>query len=60
MEYIVERKGGWYVTGYSKNKENEQKISSSRALSHALRFRIEKEAKAMATLVKGKAIEVKE
>lgn len=60
MKYIIERKGGWYVTSYSKDKENEQNISSSRALSRALRFSEKEDAKAMAVLVNGKVIEVKE
>lgn len=60
MKYIIERKGGWYVTSYSKDKENEQNISSSRALSRALRFWKYEDAKAMAVLVNGKVIEVQE
>lgn len=43
-----------------KDKENEQNISSSRALSRALRFSEKEDAKAMAVLVNGKVIEVKE
>lgn len=60
MKYIIERKGGWYVTAYTKEKENEQKVSSSRALSHALRFSTKDDAKALAHLVTGKVIEVQE
>lgn len=58
MRYIVERKGGWYVTGYAKDKENEQNISSSRGLSKALRFSRKEEVEAMAVLVNGKVVEV--
>lgn len=58
MKYIIERKAGWYVTSYSKDKENVQSISSSRALCSALRFSIKKDAEAMAVLVNGKVVEV--
>ncbi|CDZ74850.1 hypothetical protein ING2D1G_0691 [Peptoniphilus sp. ING2-D1G] len=59
MKYIV-RKKGWYITGYSKEKDNEQQVLSK---SHydsekVLHFTKRKEAQALATLVGGKVEEV--